>query len=150
MVQFKLLELFIKNEYSLAGLYKIYAGKFPKFKDFWSDLTSDEISHAYMIEGFYSDVQKGNILFSSERFGEEPIEMVINHIQEKKVETQKKDITIKDALSTALEIENEMIEEKCFDVFWEIPEELKDVFHKIKKETLEHRDKVKKTLDNLA
>lgn len=150
MLQFKLLESFIKNERLLAELYKIYAEKFPKFKDFWSNLVSDEINHAHMIEGFYSEVKKGNILFSSERFREEPIEGIIVHVQKKKVEAFKKSITIKGALSVAFEIENGMIEEKCFDVFWETSKELKDVFSKIKKETIEHRNKVKKALDSLA
>ena len=46
MKKVKILELLTEHEKAISQLYKEYARKFTKQKDFWSKIASEEIEHA--------------------------------------------------------------------------------------------------------
>lgn len=35
-----------EHEHVLAHLYELYAGKFPEYKDFWNELSKEEVQYA--------------------------------------------------------------------------------------------------------
>lgn len=148
MFQIKVLELLVKHEGAMAGLYKLYSQKFPKYKKFWSDLVSDELMHASIIKGFYSKIEDdGFIYFSAEKFRKEEIESSLIYISDKMVGVQEKEISIKDALSATLKIEKGLIESHCLDVFWTESENRKLLLQKLIADTERHRDKVEKAIE---
>jgi len=72
-IQLKVIELLAEHEKAISQLYKEYARKFPKQKDFWSKIADEEIEHASWILKLRSQAEKGSLYFKEGRFKTEAI-----------------------------------------------------------------------------
>ena len=148
MKQVKTLELMAEHEKAIGWLYQEYARKFPKHKDFWSKIASEEIEHAKWISLLHSQVKEGLSHFNKGRFKEATIETSLKYVKSKIIEAQKENISAKKALSIARDLENGLIEKKYFEVFTSDCREIKQVFLNLAAATREHYKRIEEAWKN--
>ena len=133
-------ELLAQNEEKISKLYETYAGNFPEYEEFWSDLAKEEVGHAAWIRKLNSN---SALSFNEERFKSKPVEISLNYLDEKIQEAKSQSIDLAGALTVAIELETNMIERDFFSVFDGDPDELKEIFEMLKTATQGHAEKVR-------
>ena len=145
--QIKVIEMLARNEEAVSKLYKAYAEKFPAHKGFWSRLAEEEIGHAGWIRKLHSKVKEGSVYFNEGRFKIEAIQTSLDYLNDWLVKARKEEISLINALSLAWDIENALMERKYFEIFEGDSVELKHVLTDLADSTKNHRDRVKRALD---
>lgn len=145
--QIKVIEMLARNEEIVSQLYKAYAEKFPDHKDFWSQLAEEEIDHADWIHKLHFQIEEGSVYFNEDRFKMEAIQSFLDYLNDCLVKAQKEETSLINALSIAWDLENGLIEKKFFEVFEGDSAKLKHVLIDLADSTKDHRDRVKRALD---
>lgn len=145
--QIKVIEMLARNEEAVSKLYKAYAEKFPNYESFWSRLAEEEIEHACWIRKLHSKIKEGSVYFNEGRFKIEAIQTSLDYLNDWLVKAQKEEISLINALSLAWDIENALMERKYFEIFEGDSVELKHVLTNLADSTKDHRDRVKRALD---
>ena len=113
----EILDALKEHELALAELYEIYAEKFPEYKDFWTKLSSEEIQHADCINSLQTIVEDSTEDFVVERFKTGAIENSTEYVKNLANTERYSDIPLIKALSTAVYLEQALIEKNYFEVF---------------------------------
>jgi len=143
-IQLKVIKLLSEHEKAISRLYKEYARKFPKQREFWIKISAEETEHASWISKLYSQAGEGSLCFKEGRFKKEAIKTSIDYLEDRIVEAQNKEISAKNALSIAQDLENGLIEKKFFEIFEHDCKEIKQVLHDLAFATSEHRNRIAK------
>jgi len=143
-MQLKIIELLAEHEKKISRLYKEYSLKFPEQKDFWSKIAKEEIEHASWILKLRSKVKEGSVYFEEDRFNKEAIKTSLKYVESQITKVQNKEISAKNALSVARDLENGLIEKKFFEVFKPDCREIKQVLLDLTIATREHYNRIKK------
>ena len=106
-----------EHEQIIAHLYKVYAEKFSEWKDFWTELSSEEIQHACWLDTLQARLEDSSENFVEERFPIEAIEHSVVYVKQLITRALESDFTLINALSTALQLEKALIENQYFEVF---------------------------------
>ena len=138
-----ILEMMAVNEEKVSDLYKIYSEKFPDYRDFWTGLYVEEIEHAIWIREFRKKIKEGTVYFKEGRFNMYVIENFSNYMRRILDAAKKQEISLESALSTALDIEIALIENRFFEVFETDSEELKFMLKFLEDSTAKHRERVR-------
>jgi rubrerythrin len=140
-----ILELLAENEVAVARLYRAYAEKFPRRKDFWNTLVREEIQHSRWIQklstGTHAPVQ-----IKEDRFDVAVFQISFDYLEDKLAQAKSEDLSHKEALATALDIETGMFERGYFEVFEGDDPELRKVLNLLAKETKKHTDSIRNAL----
>jgi hypothetical protein len=67
----KTLDLFKQVELTLAGIYTLFAKKFPSHAEEWKKMAGDELEHAQWIEILEAEMAKGNARFTASKIRDE-------------------------------------------------------------------------------
>jgi hypothetical protein len=116
--QKELVELFVKQEFLIGVLYKLFARRFPEYRSFWTKMAKEEQQHASLIKRmaesdslnkikFSQGELRAGILVSSMKF----IEATINDFK------NDENISIIQAARVALQLEKGLCEKKVFQFF---------------------------------
>ena len=49
-----------EHELALADLYEVYAGMFPECKDFWMEMSREEIQHANWLDTLQAGIEESD------------------------------------------------------------------------------------------
>ncbi len=142
------LELMVEHEKAISQLYQAYARLFPKQKEFWSKIASEEIEHANWISRLHSQVEEELLYFKERRFNEAAIETSLEYVKSKLAEARKEKISAKRALSVARDLESGLIEKKYFEVFESDCREIEQIFLDLAAATREHYRRIEKAWNN--
>lgn len=112
----KVLDLMIQNELAVARLYQAYADKFPKDTEYWSALAGEEMRHARLIENITKN-NTDSVEIRDDKFELATFGLSLTYLEEKYHQAREEDMSLQDALSTALDIETGMLEKGYFEVF---------------------------------
>lgn len=129
-----LINLFEENEMNISALYSLYSQQIPEKHEFWERLSNEEIGHAAQIGIEKNDTEA----IVENKFSRGVVKYVMNFVLEEIEKTQKNPPTHREALFTALRIEQSMLERKCFDMFFPTKEKVKEIFFKLNRETEKH------------
>ena len=111
-----ILDAMKEHEQALAALYELYSGKFPEYKDFWNELSREEILHANWIGKLQADIEDNSEDFVVERSPVGAIERSTEFVKKQMDAAQQPDFVLINALSTALRLEEALMEGKYFEV----------------------------------
>ena len=140
--QTKVLEMLIRHEELLSQLYGMYAMKLSRRHAFWYGLAMDEKSHADWLRTLmFLDFGEGT-LFDEKRFDLEVIQASIELARARLNEVESKTLYPFIAVSTALEMEQAMIERKYFEVCAGDGEEFRRIMETLAAQTKTHVDKL--------
>ena len=142
----KILDLLAENEEAVARLYRAYAEKFPKQKDFWNDLFKEEIQHSRWIKKLSTGTHPPAQV-KEDRFDEAVFKISFDYLEEKLAQATDDDLSHNDALAIALDIETGMFERGYFEVFEGDDPALKKVLNLLAKETKAHTDALRNALE---
>ena len=141
-----LIKLLIKNEESLAKLYKLYSQKYDNYADFWNRLSDDEKTHAQKIKSFS---EKDNVKVNSKKINKQDIDNLFSKVEEAILELDNKVPPIEKALKKALGFENNLSEKKYFEVFESESETVNFYLKEMSEAVVSHKDRIKKMLDKI-
>ena len=141
----KILELLVENEEAVARLYLAYAEKFPRQKDFWNTLAKEEIQHSRWIQKLSSGI-RAPVQIKEDRFDEAVFQISFDYLEDKLAQAKDENLSHKDALSTALDIETGMFERGYFEVFEGDDPELRKVLNQLATETERHTGSLRNAL----
>ncbi|HUU54800.1 MAG TPA: hypothetical protein VMY87_07765 [Armatimonadota bacterium] len=140
--QIQTLGLMAAHESALADLYRAYAKKLPSYQDFFNGLAADEVLHARMVAGFVDDVKTRKVSVKPGRFSSQSILSSLDFTKERVAEAERGGVSLMQALSTAKDLEDELIERKYFGIFEDDGPELTRLLERLAAETEAHRRKV--------
>jgi hypothetical protein len=141
--QEKIIELLGQLELDMSRLYKLFAGKFPKYKDLWLMMSQQEIVHSEHVKKLHSFAQQNRIIFDEKMTKTYTVKTVLDVIKDVHTKAEANKLTLLNALSMSRDLEESLIEKKFFDYFIGTDPESKTLINKIKEDTLEHHSKLK-------
>jgi rubrerythrin len=141
------IEMLAKHEEAMSRLYSAYLKLFPEGKDLWYGMAEEELEHAKWLRDLVPQIKTGAVYFSEKRFRREAIQTSLEYVEGHLAKAQKEKIAVKEALSTALDIEKAIIESRYFEVIQGDSGKLKQTFENLLASTKAHRDKVQKALN---
>jgi hypothetical protein len=106
-----------EHEQAVARLYEVYAERFPEYEEFWTELAHEEIQHASWLVILRDRIKRSDENFVLERFPIATIESSIGHVTQLAEQASQSDFLLTDALSTALQLEEGLIENRYFEAF---------------------------------
>jgi pyrroloquinoline quinone (PQQ) biosynthesis protein C len=110
--QTDIIELLAIHEEKISQLYKTYADKFPDYKDFWNSLSEEEKDHAKLIRELKAKIQERTVTYDRERLRISIIQRSMDYLEDQLNRAQKKEMTLINALSIALDLEKSIIDER--------------------------------------
>ena len=139
------LRMLVENEETVAELYRIYADKFPRRRDFWNDLAHEEIQHSLWIQNLSAET---GLCFEikEDRFTADMFQVSQDYLKERLARAKNEKMALKEALTTALDIETGLLERGYFEVFEGDTPELTRVLNALAAETERHTNKIRKEL----
>jgi hypothetical protein len=141
------IEALARHEEAICDLYKAYADKFPEFREFWSQLATEETGHAAWIRKFSDKLSDGSAVLKEGRFRIPAIETSIQYLNGYTQKARKETMDITHALTIALDIENALIDRKFFEVYETDDKELIETLNLLEQETRRHRQTVEDMLN---
>lgn len=144
-----IIELLAKNEEKVSELYLLYAEKFKDMYNFWFLLSNEETNHANWLRELKGELLSGALLLDEKKFNPQAITLFGDYLEQRSKGAKEKDLTIKAALSIALDIENALIEKKWFEVMQSDSTAVKNTLIRLKDALSEHKNKISETLNNL-
>lgn len=136
----------VELEEAVGNLYKIYAEKFPEYRDFWFSLWADEMEHAHTVSVLHTKVKEGLVSFKEDRFDTNLLKNSRHYVELQINKAKRGKISLTNALTIALTIENSIIESQFYEAFQGKRPELEEGISNLGSATKEHRDKIKKLL----
>ena len=138
--EIKILNALVGHETLLGKLYNVYAQFFIEQKEFWVKIAEDENQHAETLGRLQARVLEGTATFNTERFKPEALMLSAEFIQRQLALAQEGKVSLPQALSTALDLENSLLEKVYYEVINANTEEVKDMLTAIAEEEKNHRD----------
>jgi hypothetical protein len=132
--QIALLNALGAHEEAIAKLYAAYSAKFTSFNDFWDSLYSDKIKHAQWINLLASDPAEQSIFIKENKFNLVAIKNFHDYIETETNRANTRSVTLVEALSTTLSIEQSLIERRLFEIFDSDSAEFKQLISTIDQE----------------
>jgi len=139
-----ILEAMKGHEQSLARLYERYAGKFPEYKGFWTELSLEEVQHADWIDKLQADIEGSSEDFIAERFPLGAIQRSTEFVKKQAIAADQPDFVLINALSTALRLEEALMENKYFEVIETDNAKTKHTLAMLAQSTQEHYQRIRK------
>lgn len=129
----EIISLLGQQESTISRLYRGFSYIFEN-NDFWQKLANQENIHMQWIMSLKASEEAS---INKERFNIEAIKEMIDY--ENKLIQKQSELTLKQALGTALDIENSLLENKFFTVFDTDSDSLKKVLTDLAKDTDNHK-----------
>jgi hypothetical protein len=138
-----------RHELTLAKMYYQFAKSHPGHDQFWSKLAREETIHAKMIESLERHYKKGHIGLSDFKLSVQALKTSISHLEKKIEESKNGNLSLRNAVSIALDIEKSMIDNKFFEIFDLVCGKQERIRLGLEKETLKHRQHLEKLFSEL-
>ena len=136
-----LLDMLAEHELALERLYEVYAEKLPAWSHFWSELAAEESEHEQMIRVLKAKVEQGAIVCHPGRFSVEALKNSLDYVRGELARARALPIQLSEALSTARDVEEALIERHFFDVFEDDSAELAKTLQTLAAHTSAHRSR---------
>ena len=143
----EIVDVLMQHEHCVGELYRCYAESQPDREDFWLRLAGEEDEHAEAIKLLGQKVGGRDAFFRPGRFRYEEVKESLDALEKEIDGARDKGNSWKDALEAALQLEDKMMEKRFFEVVRGDSPVLQGVLRKIKKETGEHRDRLRSALE---
>ena len=142
-----LLDKMAENETAIQNLYLDYATSFPSQKEFWNKISLEEQMHAEILVQSKSKINKGSIN-SNINFTEEAANIFIKYVKQQRDKNRTGNVDLKEALATALNLEQSMLESHYFDVLslCQSPDIQKQLFNNTREHAQRIKDAIKQIL----
>lgn len=136
------LQMLIEHENTISELYAAYADRFSDHRQYWLELAHEETEHADAIRKLLPLADRGNRVINAAGFKPAAVNTSITYLRDQIRSARGGFVTLRDALSTALDLEKAMIERKFFDIFETPAPEAQSVLMTLTEGTQKHIDTI--------
>jgi rubrerythrin len=140
--QVRTIGIMAAHESTIGDLYRAYARRFPERREFFEQLAEDEARHARLITSFADDVKAGRVCIDPTRFPSDTVLASLDGVRRRVAEAGREGLTLLAALSTAKDLEEELIENRYFEIAKGDAPELKGLLEALALDTEVHRRRV--------
>ncbi len=140
-----LVELFMKQEFLIGKLYKLFSFRYPEHNVFWTKMAAEERLHASWIKRLTENdptnkfsFSEGGLRFETLAASIETIEGLISGVK------NNREFTISQAASLALHLEKALWEKNVFQCFEGDSDEVKKILDSLNVEQTVHIRKIEK------
>ncbi len=140
-----ILEMLAKNEECVGELYTKYAENFVPLRVFWSGLAEEERLHATWIRLLKQMVLDGKMSLEPDRFNSAAISQFSHNIATEITQTKQLGNSLVNALATAMDIEENLIESQYFTALEADSPDLQRILRDLQTATADHRQKLQET-----
>lgn len=134
------------HEEVISRLYKVFANRFTDDRDFWLELSIEEIEHANWLHKLTERACAGEANLKAHMFKKPALENSINYIEGLIKNHELKIISKTNALSVAVDLEKSLLESRYFQVFESDFPETIETLHALERSTKEHLERVTQLL----
>lgn len=120
-VQQQTLELLIRQEMLLSGLYEVFAGQFPPYRRFWHEMSGDESRHASWLKQLAEAQKKEAVFFDHGKTNPRTLNTFIEHLENTILKAREGNLTLIQAVALALDFERSLIEKMHLPVSAALP-----------------------------
>jgi len=141
------IEKLASNEKFIARLYKGYADAFSILREFWISLAVEEAQHASWIRNLGIETETKQVFADEGRFNTLAIQAFMDYLDKELAKLNEQEVSLIEALSITLYIEQSLVESKVFEIFKTDSAELKHTLTKLRDDTLVHCKRAKEELE---
>ncbi len=145
----KIFEILENYELAISKLYKIYSQRCPEYSKFWDHISKDEEEHASWLRSLAALVKNGILEFDSTRFRLKAIETSLSYVYELQEKAKNSNPDMVKFLSTAIDLENSIIEKKFYTVIADEDPDFRKTFSELSKGAETHYKAVKGLRDRI-
>ena len=143
------IELIAQHEAMVKCLYQTFAIAYPSLAKFWNHLADEEEQHFRLVKALEADIKNNDVAFKRPSFSQAQVSDAIAWICARKERVQHGGVSINDALSMCVQIEQGMIEHRFFDVMDEDSEDVRNVLTQLEKSSIIHLQRARKEAGRL-
>jgi rubrerythrin len=132
------LEVIAKHEAMVRCLYQTFAIVYPSMRKFWTHIADEEEQHFRMVQALQGDIKNSEIAFKRPTFTLGQVKDSIAWICARKERVQAGGVSINEALSMCIQIEQSMVEHRFFDVVADDHEKVSHVMLQLEKSSIVH------------
>lgn len=140
------IDLLAKNEEAIAGLYQLYADRFPEYEEFWLGLAVEEIDHSNLIHEIAQKIKQKKARLYERESGVKNIDDFNNILKQEIDRAKYEPLSHKDALITALKVVNYVIEHSYFNMFDSDSKEIRTILDKLATTNKSHHTFIRERL----
>jgi rubrerythrin len=104
------------HEAAVAELYGAYAKRVPQYEKLFLLLQEEEVRHARLLADFVEKVRDGAVRVRPECFRSRDILASLDHLREHLRKAREGEVSAIEALSTAVDLESDLIEKRWFEI----------------------------------
>ena len=146
--QVRTIGLLAAHEAAMGELYRLYAAKLPDSADLFQSLAAAERDHARSLTGLADEVKQGSVRIDPERFSAEAVLNSLDFIRERIAEANSSGVSLVEALSVALDLEEALIEKRYYEVVETDAAEVKRLLQRLCEETAAHLAQVRRAWES--
>jgi len=139
--------LLVTHELAIGELYEAYARRFPDQAELWRGLAAEEREHAEWLDAMGHRVEAGELAFDARRFKAPAVRSALKYLKRRQEEAAAGGVTRREALGTALDIEQALLENAYYRAIAGDPVDLRVVLDTLSAGTREHLARVREALD---
>ena len=136
--QSKIIILLTRQELILAELYRFYAGLYPDLREFWSELSREQMEHATWVEYCYKKAEEGTVNFEEGKIKTYTVESFVKYLEDNLAKVKEKAPSPQGAFALALGIENSLLIKRVFDRFQSGDQELTSLLGSLREKKKDH------------
>lgn len=136
-------------EEALGDLYAAYAVKFTKAADLWDGLSSEEYGHASLIADLGRSGDGAALFADAARFHVTEIAASRRFVADQIEVAEATHLSLVEALESAADLEQQVAEQRAYEVFDGDSENARRVFDHLREESLRHRERILARLERL-
>jgi rubrerythrin len=133
-----------EHELVISQLYGVYADKIPQYREFWKEISDEEVQHAEILEALFHHAQNNPDEFIVERFSVTTVENSIKNVRRFIKEAESTDISMEKALPIAMFLEQSLIESDYFEILAGDSPKTQRILEHLAVGTKEHYEKMQK------
>ena len=136
--QKKIIELMIRQESLLSKLYPLFAEQFPEHGEVWDELAREEKKHANWLKQLYDAGEKSIVLFDEGKTKTQTMNIYIEYLMGIIAKAENHELTLPQAITYTMDLENSLIEKNAFTHFDSISEQARSVLKRLALDTESH------------
>ncbi|MDP2709268.1 MAG: hypothetical protein Q8O93_04490 [bacterium] len=144
----EIIRLFYENELKTRELYRLYALKFPEYQGLWDNLARKENDQLKVLKQLSADSRGGRFVRISE-YAWQIIKYVSDFIDRQLTKAKSRRIALKDALATALRLEQSILK-KPGELLTPLSLEIESAFNWFKSQSRRHIKKLEQAYDEVV
>ena len=139
----RVVEALAAHEDAIGDLYADFAMRFPKAASFWQGLSAEEYGHGSLMRDLAAQEHELDVFVDTRRFPLADLQAATRSVRDLIAVAEGSRVTLVEALETALDLEQEMIERDAYEVFSSDSPNVRRVLGHLRTSSERHRDGIR-------